>query len=311
VSGMLAGTWANSLLLSVAFMQALNYFQNYPRDPIQLRAAVALVILFNVWCTIVCYANVYLYCVTHWGNQVFLSAQYWPVPNYIISTSLSGFLVQTFLGWRFLRLSSNYIITGLLELCSLASLGGSVAVAVIITTHNSLADRNMLTTTVTVWFVASAATDVFISIVLIWQFRRMKSFFDNTRSLLRRLTALTIRSGSMTSTIALTTLFLFLADNEANWATGVVWTLGPMYAITMLSNLNARRRLHGVGQSSDEHNPSVSSGGVPPFRRNHEETFAMSGIHVIRTVQLSDDVSQPFIKDFMYSRLVFSSKTVT
>lgn len=59
----------------------------------------------------------------------------------------------------------------------------------------------------------------------------------------------------------------------------------------MLVNLNARKSLHGAGQSDDV-NDQPTSGRTPSAARrgHHSEAFNMTGIHVIRTVHIKDDV---------------------
>ena len=120
---------------------------------------------------------------------------------------------------------------------------------------------------------------------------RLKTHFAATKSLIQRLIIATIRSGTATSIIALITVALFLSDKEANFCVGLTFCLGRVYTLTMLSNLNSRRAVSGVGES-DEREPSGNSFSQRSgTARRNQESFGMSGIHVIRTVRMEDDVS--------------------
>ena len=88
-----------------------------------------------------------------------------------------------------------------------------------------------------IWFSTNAATDVSIALALLWQLSQIKSPFKATQrcvplivddylhliihthilfSLIRRLMASTIRTGTMTSVVAVITLILFLTNKEGN-----------------------------------------------------------------------------------------------
>lgn len=137
---------------------------------------------------------------------------------------------------------------------------------------------------------------------------RLKSHFAATKSLIFRLIITTIRSGSATSVVALTALSLFLGDEEANYCVGVAGTLGRIYTLTMLANLNARRVIRGVGQSDD----AVPSTGSEHMNRHSAgaERFNLPGIHVIRSVRMEDDVSNLMgMSTLLHPHHYFPSKT--
>ena len=141
-----------------------------------------------------------------------------------------------------------------------------------------------------IWLVATAATDITIAVMLVWQFLRLRTNFANTKSVIHRLITGALRTGSATSIVALTALSVFLADDQSNLAVGIAYVLGRVYTITMLANLNSRRAISGVGESGDH--PSTNSSSQLAARNAVDpESFNMSGIHVIRTVRMDDDVS--------------------
>ncbi|KAJ6525053.1 hypothetical protein DFH09DRAFT_1188984 [Mycena vulgaris] len=110
------------------------------------------------------------------------------------------------------------------------------------------------------WLVAEAVTDISIALALLLEFRKVKSSFKETRSLLNRLTAQTIRTGAAGATIALAILVAYLANNESNVPTGIAYCLGRVYCLTMLANLNIRQ----TGKTGSR--MGTSSGANPETR---------------------------------------------
>jgi len=101
-------------------------------------------------------------------------------------------------------------------------------------------------------------------------------------SLIRRLMASTICTGTMTSVVAVVTLILFLTDKQSNgeaiWqylklfeddlslvivivvATGFAYGLARIHTLTMLYNLNNRSSLkHGSANTNDAHRGNTMS----------------------------------------------------
>lgn len=183
-----------------------------------------------------------------------------------------------------------------------------MALAVVLVTQSAVADRDTATTTATyvpilslpcfssecafrIFFCASAGADIAISIALLWQFSRVNTIFDHTKSLMRRLIGNTIRSGAATSFVALLGFTLFMVGKQQNWATGVVFVEARVYNLTMLYNLNLRKSVGGAGRSTGRQTSDIEMENDASRRRPMQtDTVGMSGIHVIRTVNIHGDV---------------------
>ena len=184
--------------------------------------------------------------------------------------------------------------------------------AIVLVTASTLADRDKATTTATyvpklhsegfcsytvfrIFFCASAASDIAIAIALFWKFSKVNTIFDHTKSLMRRLMVLSISSGATTSFVALFGFTLFMVGKQQNWATGVVFVEGRVYNLTLLYNLNLRKSTAASGSSRGSKRPTneIEMDGDSHLRRPAQnDTFDMSGVHVIRTVNVrTDDVS--------------------
>ncbi|KAJ6522980.1 hypothetical protein DFH09DRAFT_1191094 [Mycena vulgaris] len=181
-----------------------------------------------------------------------------------------------------------------------------------------------------IWLVAEAVTDIAIALALLLQFRKVKSPFKETRSLVNRLAAQSIQTGAAGATVAFasvaawvteksgicqthtTVFFRFLANNQSNGGflglplsipgshiqvpTGIAYCLGRIYCITMLVVLNRRK----TGKTWPD--GGTSSGGNSRSRGEHgnqqrsEGGDEYGGIHVHRTAVVRIDTPQEFSK---------------
>lgn len=248
VGGLLAGTWVNSYFFMIELIMCYRYFTRYGRsDPIWLKGVVAMALAVDTTSTINHYACVWLYTITHWGEVDYVKKQYWPIPVYLVTTGASAWIVQQFLIYRFYLLSKNRWISPILLTVSYAAFGGSIATAAIITKKSDYSARNDVQVSVTIWLVSSAIADISIAVILIYTLQRMKTNFRKTKNLIRRLTTLAIQTGGPGSVVASLALALYLQDTEGNISVGVAFSLGRVYAITMLHNLNSREHVRRVG----------------------------------------------------------------
>ncbi|KAF9258640.1 hypothetical protein L218DRAFT_713844 [Marasmius fiardii PR-910] len=249
LGGLMAGTWVNSYFFMVELIMCYKYFTRCRSDPAWLKTIVVITLLIDIVSTIDHYAMVYMYTITHWGDEIFLKRQYWspsqkkPMPVYLVTTGASAWIVQQFLIFRFWLLSRNRIITPFLMLTSIAAFAGAIVTAVVIVKHPTYSERTAADTPVTIWLVASAGSDILIAAILIYTLQRIKTPFRKTQTLIKRLTILAIQTGSPGSVVATVGLIVYLNDNENNISVGIAFSLGRIYALTMLHNLNSRAQI--------------------------------------------------------------------
>ncbi|KAF8167020.1 hypothetical protein K438DRAFT_247062 [Mycena galopus ATCC 62051] len=233
---LLIGTWANSILYMAELIQARHYFSHFKHDDWKLKTFVSVAVVVDTISTLGDYVCVYLYTITHAGDPVYLSDQHW-----------------SFLVVRYWRLTRNILVTLLNSFLVIAALGGSFACAVILAMFPAFKDREKIKIPATIWLVTEAMADLSIAAALLWQLRKIRPALVETRSVLDRLAALTIQSGTATATLAVAALIGYLWNEESNVSTAFAFTLGRVYVLSMLANLNVWRS----GRSA-----SVSGGGV-------------------------------------------------
>ncbi|KAJ7101913.1 hypothetical protein C8R44DRAFT_808866 [Mycena epipterygia] len=258
----LIGTWANSFLYMAELIQARYYFTHFKHDDWRLKTLVLVAFLVDTASTLGDYACVYLYSITHADNPVYLSDQHWPIPMYLFTTAVIAVLVQSFLVVRYWWFTRNILVTLLNLFLIIVAFGGSVTVGVIIAIYPAFTERKKVRIPATIWLVTEAMADLSIAAALLWELRKARPTFveTRTRSVVDRLVALTIRTGTATATLAVAALIAFLLDDENNVSVGIAYTLGRVYMLSMLANLNVRKSGRSRSTSVDSGDMSSPAG---------------------------------------------------
>ncbi|KAJ6461778.1 hypothetical protein C8R45DRAFT_1027934 [Mycena sanguinolenta] len=277
LGALLVGTWANS---------TVDYYRHFKNDDWKLKLLVASVITIDSVSMIANYASVYLVSLS--GDLAYLENQYWFDPLFLFSTGVVAALAQSFLAARYWLLAKNKFITLTLFFFIIVATGGAFACGVTLAIFPEYANRTKVTIPATTWLISEAVTGISIALALLWEFRKVKSSFEKTRSLLNKLVAQTIQTGTAGATIALAVLVAFLANKESNVPTGIAYILGRIYCITMLANLNSRKR----GETWSTW--ATSAGANLDTRGNQERSDGVIHVDVRRSAVVHIDTPQDF-----------------
>ncbi|KAF7366331.1 hypothetical protein MSAN_00889300 [Mycena sanguinolenta] len=285
---LLIATWASSLLYMAELLQALYYFRTFKKDSWKLKSYVAVVFTIDTIAVVADYACVYLYTITHAGDLVYLTKQNWAVPLHVVSTTSVAFLVQSFLAFLYWRFTKNTIIVCFLSILSLAAFGGAVFSALTIMLFPAFKDRNKIRISGIIYIVTQLSADLIIAGALLLKLMRAKSLFKGQRrvnNMLNRLVLHTIQTGTVTAVIAMLALIAlarplsssvvslffprFLSNDKNNISVGMMYLIGRVYVLSMLSNLNIR-------DSSQSPNWTTSGGQRETVRLAHGTTYNFS-----------------------------------
>ncbi|KAJ7177791.1 hypothetical protein C8R46DRAFT_1074952 [Mycena filopes] len=220
VGSLLLGAFLNSYLLVIELFQLKNYFHNVKVDSWIMQCVVIFAAIVNGIDSLAGYTSVYLYGVTHWGDEHYLTIQ----------TGLS---------------TKHSITVVILSLFSAASFAGSIGTAVRTSVNVYFSERGDATLFVTIWLIAGMIADVGIAASLVWRLHRVKTEDQPAESLLRRLITSAISTGSSTSLIAIIAVFAYFHEPASNVAISVTFILGRVYSCTMLYLLNNRSKMRG------------------------------------------------------------------
>ncbi|EIN12192.1 hypothetical protein PUNSTDRAFT_130461 [Punctularia strigosozonata HHB-11173 SS5] len=224
-------------------------FSRFPNDHILLKATIWALLAVDTVGVAATNATAYLYVVTHWGDLVGISKEYWSYPLYCVATAFSALIVQSFLIFRFWNLSKNHILTALIWCISWAAWVAGIYTSALLVKFPFLTQRDKFVTPVAVWFGCSTACDLAITLSLVWQLRKVKTPFASTQTLISRLTNMAIRTGCVTSFFALLILALYAQDPAGSIAVAFNSCFGRIYALTMMYNLNTRDSIRRAGAS--------------------------------------------------------------
>ncbi|KAJ7672937.1 hypothetical protein B0H17DRAFT_1208511 [Mycena rosella] len=313
LGALLVGTWASSVLYTVEVMQAAYYYRHFKHDNWMLKLLVSSAIAIDSVSMIADYVSVYVYTITHWGDLLYVQNQYWAshsgpywkkhhrthvieqfVPLYIFTTGVVAALVQSFLAARYWLLTRNKFITLTLFFFITVAAGGAFACGVATAISPEYTDRRKAIIPGTTWLIAEAVTDISIASALVFEFMKVKSSFKEIRSILNRLVAQTIQTGTAGASIALAACVAFLVNKESNVPTGIAYCLGRVYCITMLANVNSRntgKTFSGGGTSSGA---SPETRGERGNQEQSEGGDEYGGIHVHRTAVVHIETPQEF-----------------
>ncbi|KAJ6502863.1 hypothetical protein C8R47DRAFT_1107039 [Mycena vitilis] len=263
----LIGTWLASFVLGFTIPQAYQYFSAFPNDTLLKKSLVASSLLFSFGGLIGEYANVYLQLVTFWGRPALVFTP-WPIFLSNICNALVAFIVNAFLISRFYIISKNIGWTVVLCAMVLFVFAMSLLAVVQFTDGENLrrAEKNALITSISL-----AVADFWIAASLIWTLLRMIRPFNGSRRIVRPIIIIALRNGCMTSLVTLAGMAAVVA-RVGNVSSIFYYLLGPLYVLTLLSNLNLRRK----DQSSESKTRSSTgsrsvNSGVTPRTSIHME----------------------------------------
>ncbi|KAJ7305620.1 hypothetical protein DFH08DRAFT_944951 [Mycena albidolilacea] len=251
----LIGTWASSLLYTAELLQFVYYFRKFKDDDFKLKTLVTVVFVIDTVSALADYTFVYLCTITHAGDLAYLSKADWALPLYAICTGCVAVLFQSFLTFRYWRFTKNTIVVVSFSMLILVTFGGAFASGLEVMLFPTFKDREKVRVAGMVWVIAQVSADIIIAGALVYEFQKAKSKFSKDRRRIRntlnRLVVLTIQTGSATAVIASATLITFLINVETNISgshlpifsavpTGIMYSLGRIYVLCMLLNLNIR-----------------------------------------------------------------------
>ncbi|KIJ36603.1 hypothetical protein M422DRAFT_34164 [Sphaerobolus stellatus SS14] len=276
---LLLGYLFNWGLYGVLSVQVYLYYIGFPKDRLSAKLMVAGIIMIETLQTILVTHDVFNAYAAGFGdlnklNDAQLEWLATPIISGIVSCS-----VQIFFAHRIWGISGSIYIPILVT--SLALMQGSAAIgqgvqAKIIGNFAQLQVKAK--TTATVWLAGSAACDFIIALSMTYYVRisRKETHFKRTNAIINRLIRLTIETGSLTATVAIIDIILYLVFPHQDYHTAPALTLAKLYSNTLLVIFNSRLRIVG-GRDNDDNSVELGSLGSGPFNtRNIDNTASQS-----------------------------------
>ncbi|KAJ7185223.1 hypothetical protein C8R46DRAFT_1207408 [Mycena filopes] len=267
----LIATWLSSLLCGIALTQAVRYFAQFPND-ILFKKVLVIVAGFLILLALVgdC-AETYMRVVTDWGSPRAFISEIWPPVVYILCNALVAVIVNQFLIYRFYVVSKKlWVAISLSVLDLLSTITGLLLLRFVgetVAKTHTLGEIKKPMVLLTLWTSTSAATDLAIAISLVWTLRGMKTSFKGTSQIIQHIMTISIQNGCTTSACSLAGMISNLLAPNSSIDDLFFLLMGPLYFLTLLSNLTLRTSTAtSTSRGWSSYPPDVGNmtRGVPP-----------------------------------------------
>ncbi|KAL5484816.1 hypothetical protein ACEPAI_7458 [Sanghuangporus weigelae] len=233
-----------AILWSIGCLQLLSYLEKHFRaDKLWLKIYTVLLWILDTVYLILILRIVYIYFVREFGNIGFLDR----LPKYIYVSSpfspIIATMVQSLFVSRAWHLSKSYILTSGLAICVVAQF---VATIVYIQNTRHFNHLEQLATIVNferAMNIIVLFTDTAIAVILFYLLWNLRSGFEKTEGIIKRLVAYTVGTGLITSIMAIIAFVTAEVIPHSFAYLMIDYCMATLYFNCMLASLNARTDL--------------------------------------------------------------------
>ncbi|KAJ7487271.1 hypothetical protein B0H11DRAFT_2278839 [Mycena galericulata] len=191
---------------------------------------------------------------------LFLDAD--PIVTTLISTP-----TQIFMAWRIKLVTKSRWPAGLVAFLAFTSFAGGIAATVLIAARPQV---SAVDPALVVWFTSTALADLLVTAFLVnFLWAHKTGFQPQTDSVTDKIIFFTVQTGALTSfaAIADVSLFLIVPSTTLNF----IWdfSLSKMYAICLVSTLNARAEWNALLEAAPYNGSTRSRGDNVMVRVRH------------------------------------------
>ncbi|KAF8882421.1 hypothetical protein BD779DRAFT_928739 [Infundibulicybe gibba] len=249
------------IITGCTIVQACSYFSKFKMDPLLLKSAVAVIVLgsflkFALDCWLLHSSIVLQYDTPSEDIVVPIGFSIVVAVEIIVHSTAQGTYI-----FRMYRFGHNRYLLAFSCVLVLIELGfgftwvGRVAIPGATAVRLVAVLAQEIVWDITSFFTVSAFVDVFIAVSMTYQLVRSRSSgLKQTKHLIDRIIRLTIPTGMLTSSVAITIVLLWNLGKRDSFTWAGMCSLEPCcYAAGLLALLNARRKHFNVedsGQSS-------------------------------------------------------------
>ncbi|KAJ8090192.1 hypothetical protein PM082_018782 [Marasmius tenuissimus] len=268
----LVGVLIASIFYGVSVIQTYIYFVVKPSETPRerhdgwcMKSLVGSVFVFDTIHQIFICHTIYTYLVLDAGDPLALNTVVWSLLAEVLFNGLIGFLVQSFLTWRVWLLSKrNYWLTAPAFLLVLAEFGCIIAFGikalVFVRTFADLATMKWLSILVN---ALAAAGDVYITGSLSFLLHRSRTGFQRSDAIITKLIHFTVNTGLLTTCCAVGSLISILAAPTTFIYIAFFFTIGRLYANSLMCTLNARSYIRNSGDDCNSTSRMFGSHDMP------------------------------------------------
>ncbi|KAI9441826.1 hypothetical protein H4582DRAFT_1420289 [Lactarius indigo] len=248
----------NWALYGVLCVQIYVYSYNFPMDRRPIKFLAYSVFLVETVQTALSGANLYYWFVAGFGNVEHLRNSHLAPINVPVLTAVISFIVQGYFCYRIWVLKSRSSwICGIIATVAVTQLVTGIWAS----TKSIMLEKYAISKiALYLWAISSTLADILIAVVMTLLLRRACSNFSSF--VLIRVVRLTIETNTLTATLAITTLVLYVTFPNEIYFVYTVASIGKVYSNTLLLNLNNRIyfRDHELPRHGDSTFPPIPEG---------------------------------------------------
>ncbi|KAL4073584.1 hypothetical protein J3A83DRAFT_4370859 [Scleroderma citrinum] len=254
------GGMVTAVLYGITTLQTYLYFMNYPNDSVATKLFVmAIWILDTLHVSLMCHA-LYYYLISNYGFAPALADGTWSLFPIAVGLSGSESMYRMF-GSGILH--SQYILSFIKKAFSSFS--------------------QLTLYAVTPFGAALVISDLLITIALCVLLREQgsRTVFPKTKRLVNTLVIYAINRCLLTSLVAIAEVVMWSVDNNSSWYMAIDFTIGKLYANSLLASLNTRNYLRGNGsnEGTEANINTIRLSNLPDSSPSDELGALRGGIH--------------------------------
>ncbi|KAF8608240.1 hypothetical protein BDV93DRAFT_434373 [Ceratobasidium sp. AG-I] len=243
------GIMMQQLFLGVFCVQVYDYWRIFQKDTMFNRITVIVLTMLTILQGVMDYVNLYRNAVTHYGDFSKFDEEDWSLWWEIGVTAMIGTVAQVFFLERCFSATKNKIVLIVVGAAIATSLGFGIASSIEFQRIVSLSLVPEIPIPIIGWLTATAVLDVAISGILIYALMRVKTPFRKTEAVITKIIRVTMETSSITASIAVINLVLYLALPGLAYHLLPQLIMGKMYAISIMVTLSSRKDLQDIMSS--------------------------------------------------------------
>ncbi|KAI0793074.1 hypothetical protein BC629DRAFT_1592982 [Irpex lacteus] len=281
------------MLYGVFCAQCYFYYMNYDQDRLRLRLYVLVLWLLESLHTTFCIHILYDYFVTHFGDPVNGVAHIvWSAGGTILIEMCILAMAEGFYINRIYHLSGSWLVAAVPS----TLLAGRIILSLISASYLYIYDtwagfraHRIPETCLTVSLSLAVATDLSVTVLLVYYLRKRRTAFKRTNNIIDTLMRHTVHNGALAMvTSALVVIMLHALPSSLMFA-GFVEIISKLYANSMVASLNSRQAIAQKGSSASQmHSIEMSRQPYSRYSRS---------VHVTRDKFPSHDTEASGLQD--------------
>ncbi|KAJ7579142.1 hypothetical protein C8J56DRAFT_1110281 [Mycena floridula] len=272
----LIGLLLNFCLFGVLTVQTYVYHLSFPNDKVQLRLLVAFVFVYELVSTIMSAIDAFNWFASGFGN---LAEAVSPGLSPIYSPMGEGFIasvVQLYFCYRIWIIEPKAWWLSIFIACmSLLSGAGGIAAGVtgeIIKNFAKGASAQAAKTSIWLWLVAGAITDILVAATMSFLLLRARSSTSRrSNAMIERIVQLVVETNAATAFVAIVSIALYAGCPGKSYFLCPTFILGKLYSNTLLLTFN-NRAFAARPESMidvDDHHESLAPSAIITASRGH------------------------------------------